>query len=235
MNRFGDIDSSFKRLPPVYGYRSSKLVSIEQALEPIQPYINDLPYYIGLAKKYCHFPSEHGLTKDESASIYIYTMEWDEDALYRVLNKALRSENRQALKVWFPYLKLFSTALDKLPTIKESVWRGVALDIGKNYAKGQLFTWWTINSCSSSVSIIKDFLGDQNHSSIFHIQALNGKKISGYTENEQEDEVILRLGTQLRVKSSPLHQTNNSYLVDLIEIDDNNDRPSSPSMCEICL
>ena len=37
-------------------------------------------------------------------------MEWGDTTLYRVLNKALRSENRQALKIWFPYLKLFDTA-----------------------------------------------------------------------------------------------------------------------------
>ena len=51
MNRFGDIDLSFKRLPPVYGYRSAKLVSIEKSLESIQPLIDELPYYIKVAKK----------------------------------------------------------------------------------------------------------------------------------------------------------------------------------------
>ncbi|CAF5100969.1 unnamed protein product, partial [Rotaria sp. Silwood1] len=56
-------------------------------------------------------------------------MEWGDTSLYRVLNRALRSENRQALKVWFSYLKLFDIALDKLPTVKEPVWRGVRLDI----------------------------------------------------------------------------------------------------------
>src|SRR5689334_10192843 len=107
MNRFGDIDVSFKRLPPVYGYRSQKFVSLEQALEPIQPQIDELPYYIQIAKRYCHYPSEHGLSKDQSAAVYIYTMEWGESSLYHVLNEALRSENRQALKIWFSYLKLF--------------------------------------------------------------------------------------------------------------------------------
>ncbi|CAF5024153.1 unnamed protein product, partial [Rotaria magnacalcarata] len=150
MNRFGDIDASNKRLPPVYGYRSEKLVPIEKALEPILPHIDELPYYIKIAKKHCHFPSEHGLTQDQSAAVYIYTMEWGDTTLYRVLNKALRSENRQALRIWFPYMKLFDTALDKLPTVKEAVWRGVPNDIGKNFAKNQIVTWWSVNSCSSS-------------------------------------------------------------------------------------
>ncbi|CAF0777079.1 unnamed protein product [Adineta steineri] len=219
MNRFGDIDVSFKRLPPVYGYRSEKLVSIEKALQPIEPQIDELPYYIKIAKQHRHFPSEHGLTKDQSAAVYIYTMEWGETTLYRVLNKALRSENRQALKIWFPYLKLFDTALDKLPTVKEVLWRGVPLDVGKNYTKNQLMTWWSINSCSSSANVIK---------------SINGKKISGYTEYENEDEIILRMGTRFRVKCDTLEQSNGSHIVHLVEIDDeNNDEPLSSAMNEM--
>jgi hypothetical protein len=222
MNRFGDIDASNKRLPPVYGYRSEKLVPIEKALEPILPHIDELPYYIKIAKTHCHFPSEHGLTQDQSAAVYIYTMEWGDTTLYRVLNKALRSENRQALKIWFPYMKLFDTALDKLPTVKEAVWRGVPIDIGKNFIKNQIVTWWSVNSCSSSSKVIKNFLGDNKKATLFLIEAINGKKVSGYTEFENEDEVILRMGSAFRVKSDPLDQSNGSYVVHLIEIDDNN-------------
>ncbi|CAF4319927.1 unnamed protein product [Rotaria sp. Silwood2] len=233
MNRFGDIDASFKKLPPIYGYRSEKLVPIEKALEPIEPQINELPYYIKIAKRYCHFPSEHGLTHDESAAVYIYTMEWGETTLYRILNKALRSENRQALKIWFPYLKLFDTALDKLPTVKEVVWRGVPLDIGKNFAKDQIVTWWSVNSCSSSVDVIKNFLGSSKHSTLFLIEAIYGKKISRYTEYENEDEIILRMGSQFRVKSNPLDYSYSSHVVHFIEIDDNNDQSLTSAMNEM--
>ncbi|CAF1234185.1 unnamed protein product [Rotaria sordida] len=225
MNRFADIDLSFKKLPPVYGYRSQKLVPIEKALENIMSEIDELPYYIKTAKKYCHFPSEHGLTRDESAAIYIYTMEWDETSLYRVLNKALRSENRQALKIWFPYLKLFDTALDKIPTVKEVVWRGVPLDIGKSFTKNQMITWWTVNSCSSSVDVIKNFLGNDRKSTLFLIEAVNGKQISGYSALKNEGEVILRMGTEFRVKSNALDHPYGSHVVHLIEVDDNNDTP----------
>ncbi|CAF1056702.1 unnamed protein product [Adineta steineri] len=233
MNRFGDIDVSFKRLPPIYGYRSEKLVSIEKALEPIESQINELQYYIKIAKKHCHFPSEHGLTRDQSAAVYIYTMEWGETSLYRVLNIALRSENRQALKIWFPHLKLFDSALDKLPTVKEILWRGVPLDIGKNFNKNELMTWWSINSCSSSVNVIKDFLGNNKNSTLFLIEGINGKKVSGYTEYENEDEIILRMGTQFRVKSNALEQSNGSHIVHLVEIDDDNDEPLASTMNEM--
>ncbi|CAF3228216.1 unnamed protein product, partial [Rotaria sp. Silwood2] len=221
MNRFGDIDVSVKQLSPVYGYRSEKEVILEKALETIGPQIEELPHYIMIAKRHCHFPSEHGLTQDQSAAVYIYTMEWGETSLYRVLNKALRSENRLALKIWFPYLKLFDTALDKLPNVKESLWRGVPLDIGKNFTEGQIVTWWSINSCSSSVNIIKSFLSDDKESTLFLIEAVNGKNISGYTQYENENEIILRIGSQFRVKSDALKQSNISHLVHLIQINEN--------------
>ncbi|CAF4170638.1 unnamed protein product, partial [Adineta steineri] len=222
MNRFSDIDCSFKTLTPVYGFLSTELVSLEKALEPIESQIVNLSTYIKIAKKHCHYPSEHALTHDESASIYIYTMEWGEQTLYRVLNKTLRNENRHLLKVWFPYLKLFDTASNKLPTVKENVWRGITEDIGKNFIKNQIITWWSINSCSSSVNIIKGFLGNKKNSTIFLIEALHGKKVSGYTQYESEDEIILRLGTEFRVKSNALDHPNGSYLVHLIEIDEKN-------------
>ncbi|CAF1349133.1 unnamed protein product [Rotaria sordida] len=235
MNRFGDIDVSFKRLPPVYGYYAEKLVPIEKALEPIEPQIDELPRFIKIAKRYCHFPSEHGLTHDQSAAVYIYTMEWGETTLYRVLNDALRSENRKALKIWFPYLKLFDTALDKLPTVKEVVWRGVPIDIGKNFIKNQIVTWWSVSSCSSSVNVIESFLGNGKNATLFLIEAVNGKKISGYTEHEYEDEVILRMGTEFRVKANTLNHPNGSHVVHLIEIDANNAQPLALAMNEMQL
>jgi hypothetical protein len=230
MNRFGDIEFSFKRLPPVYGYHTEKLVSLEKALEPIESQIDELPRFIKIAKQYCHFPSEHGLSQDQSAAIYIYTMEWGDTTLYRVLNNALRAENRKALKIWFPYMKLFDTALDLLPTVKGNLWRGVALDVDKTFTKNQLIVWWSVNSCSSSVNVIKDFLGNGKKSTLFLIEATNGKKVSGYTEYENEDEVILKMGTQFRVKGDPLEQTNGSYLVHLAEMDNNNDEPMAAAM-----
>ncbi|CAF1413856.1 unnamed protein product [Rotaria sordida] len=235
MNRFGDIDVSFKRLPPVYGYHAEKLVPIEKALEPVEPQIDELPRFIKIAKRNCHFPSEHGLSRDQSAAVYIYTMEWGDTTLYRVLNKALRSENRQALKIWFPYLKLFDTALDKLPTVKEVVWRGVSLDIGKNFIENQIVTWWSISSCSSSVKVIENFIGNGKNATLFLIEAINGKKIAGYTEYETEKEIILRIGSQFRVKSDVLKQSNGTHLVHLIEIDDNDDQPLASAMNDMHL
>lgn len=222
MNRFSDIDVSFKQRPPVYEYHDEKFISIGKALEPIEPYIDELPRYINIAKRLCPFPSEHGLTHDQSVAIYIYAMEWAGTTLNRLLNKALRSDNRNALEIWYPYLKLFDTALDKLPTVKEVLWRGVPLDISKHFSKDQIVTWWSFNSCSSSMNVIRNYLGNEQNSTLFMIEAMNGIKVSGYTPNEQEDEIILRMGTQFRVKAKFLDQINGSQVVYLTEIHDYN-------------
>lgn len=62
------------------------------------------------------FGTAYGLTPDMSASIYLYTMQFGtEPSLFQELNKTLRTENRQALKPWFPFLKLFLSASHTLP------------------------------------------------------------------------------------------------------------------------
>ena len=86
-----------------------------------------------------------------------------------------------------------------------------------------MITWWSVNSCSSSADVIENFLGNGKNVTLFLIEAINGKKVSGYTEYENEDEVILRIGTQFRVKSNPLKQSSGSHVVHLIEINDDND------------
>jgi hypothetical protein len=68
------------------------------------------------------------------------------------------------------------------------------------------------------------------------IEAVNGIKVSGYTEYESEDEVILRIGSHFRVKSDPLAQSNGSHIVHLIEVvddDDEDDQPLASAMKKI--
>jgi hypothetical protein len=184
----------------------------------MESHIDELKRSIKAAKKYCHFPSEHGLTHDESAAIYLYTMEGGENSFYRVLNEALRSEDRPAIKPWFPYLKLFDTALAKLPTVRKNIWRGVVGDISMNLKKGEEFTWWSVTSCSLSMDVVKDFLALEKTSTLFLIEAVNGKCVSGYTNYPDEDEVLLAPGTQLHVMANISNHPGGLNIVHLIEL-----------------
>jgi hypothetical protein len=104
-------------LEPISGYEQELLLSLEEACQPLENILGmELKLYIIVAKLNSKEP-ENGLTQDESASIYLYTMEWNEteNSLYAVLNQALRTADRSKLRPWFKYLKLFFTALFKLP------------------------------------------------------------------------------------------------------------------------
>jgi hypothetical protein len=223
MNRYTDVDLKNKKLPPVGGYWNERLVSLEDALKPIEPLFHDLKRSIKTAKKHCTFPSKHGLTHDESAAVYLYTMEGGENSFYQVLNEALRSENRPALKPWFPFLKLFDEALKKLPIVKGSVWRGVPGDISGQFMKDQVLTWWNISSCAQSVDIIQGFLGSGNNSTLLMIEAVNAKDVSSYSYYPNESEVLLGLGTELRVKGHILKHHSGLNIVHLVQLKDDDD------------
>ena len=85
------------------------------------------------------------LTRDESAAIYLYSMP---TSFFSRLNNTLRAENRHALKPWFAFLKLFITALEKLPSTKATIWRGVNYDDTLIFVDNDVHIWWSVNSCS---------------------------------------------------------------------------------------
>jgi hypothetical protein len=85
-----------------------------------------------------------GLTQEESASIQLYTMEWQSsnNSLYFHLNAALRAQDRGLLVPYFGYLKLILSALWKLQSVRKTVWRGVKTDLSSKYPVGKTFVWW---------------------------------------------------------------------------------------------
>lgn len=61
-----------------------------------------------VAKMRCQNPPADDLSLDESASIMLYTMDWEpqDECLYFVLNANLRSENRKKLVPWFCFFEI---------------------------------------------------------------------------------------------------------------------------------
>ena len=78
------------------------------------------------------------LTEDEIAAIYLYTAQWTSGvSLFTALNNALRTEDRNAVRPFFPYLRLLLGGLRKLPVVNRPVFRGVKLPLYKDYTKGK--------------------------------------------------------------------------------------------------
>jgi hypothetical protein len=110
-------DEPKQMLKPIAGYEYEPLLPLEEACKPLEDILDhELKQNISIAKMNSTEP-ENGLTQNESASIHLYTMEWDvrENSLYMVLNRTLRLADRGKLRPWFKYLKLFLTAFFKLP------------------------------------------------------------------------------------------------------------------------
>jgi hypothetical protein len=196
---------------PIFGYQHLHITSLEQAMEKIIPIVPEVKEYVPLAKQHCNRDSSV-LTWDESAAIYLYSMPV---GFFTCLNESLRAENRNALKPWFAFLKLFITALEKLPSCDIVVWRGVADDIGSAFVDNDMQVWWSVNSCSKALNVVQIYLGDKG--TVFAIDATNGKDITAFSAFQQEQEVILMPGSRFRVKSKSLNFRNSLFIVHLEE------------------
>ena len=86
---------------PITGYANEPTVSLENAVEPLVSFLPTISHNAARAKRKCKNPPRDGLTLDESASIMLYSMEWDphNQCLYIVLNETLRSGDRSAQTV----------------------------------------------------------------------------------------------------------------------------------------
>ncbi|CAF4979267.1 unnamed protein product, partial [Rotaria sp. Silwood1] len=176
------------------GYLNEPLASLEEALQPFNGQIDQLSYYIKEAKTKCHFPSEHNLTRDESAAIYIYTMKWSNKCLYDHLQEAWNSQDRSRMKPWYKYLRLFKSAFDKLPNAKKEIWQGTPFDesiIEKLSSKSPtLYT--SMGLCLQSSNEIQNYLEKNGITKIILIGYIsaNGKLIGAYSANPW-NEVLL--------------------------------------------
>ena len=147
-----------KMLMPICGYEDMPLVSLEEAVEPLVPILPRIRDYVYVAKQRCEPVPADGLSRDESSSIMLYTMEWEpeEKCLYFALNATLRSEDRRKLRPWFSYLKLILTALSQLPSNRHFVYRGVKMDLSEQYPKDKTFILWAFSSCTSSIEKLEN-------------------------------------------------------------------------------
>ncbi|CAF4657873.1 unnamed protein product [Rotaria socialis] len=190
---------------PISGYQECPLLSLEESIQPLKSILSDIETYAHASKVLCDNPPADGLTRDESASIRLYSMEWypTDKCLYVTLNETLRSADRNKLKPWFPYLKLILTALKKVPSFYGTVYRGVKLDLTKEYFQGKLFTWWGFSSCTTSVAVLQNdgFLGKTGLRTIFSIETNSAVHIKNHTYFPMEEEVLLPPAIQFKVVS----------------------------------
>ena len=191
------------------GYEQMPNVSLEDAVASLQHLIPDINEKLRIAKQQLGSPVQRklkrrGLSSDELTAIRLYTMQWVENrkSLYWLLNKNLREGDQcEQMEPWLGYLKLFLSALIKLPSEKRTVWRGVKEDLSENYARGNTITWWCVSSCTESIKLLQQdqFLGQSGKRTLFSIECCRGKMVKDCSDYPEELEVLLLPGTQLMV------------------------------------
>jgi hypothetical protein len=203
--RFCNVDTEpQEKLQPIQGYETLPLVSLENAVKPLIHYVRDVERMAQMVKEYCDAPKD-GLTHDESASILLYSMEWEptNQSFSFILNTTLRKADRGLLKPWFLYLRLIIAALVKLPSepTRFTVYRGVKMDLSAQFTKGNKIVWWAFSSCTKSVSILDNerFMGKNGTRTLFIINCYSGKEIRNHTFYPDEEEVLFFPACQFEV------------------------------------
>ncbi|CAF3923207.1 unnamed protein product [Rotaria sp. Silwood2] len=166
-----DVQDS-KTVGSIIGYAEEPLLPLADACIPLIPIIFNILAYVSTALEHTpDYPSD-GLTRDESASIFLYTTEWKDEhrSLYSALNETLRTADPEQLQPWFKYLKLLLTALVKIPFApQQTVWRGIRKDLRLEFPRGTSVIWWSFSSCTTTLPVLENdlYLGyeDQNCSS----------------------------------------------------------------------
>ena len=193
-------------LRPIAEYAKEPLLPLYKACAPLVDILNDLYAYIQVALDETPDVPSDGLTFDESAAIRLYTMEWQKPhrSLYVMLNQTLRSRNGEHLRPYFKYMKLFITALVKLPCVPQStVWRGVARNVSEDFPPNSPITFWTFSSCTAALPVLESntFLGNTGERTLLSVEAINGRKIHAHSHFSTEDEILLLPGTHMIVQS----------------------------------
>ena len=191
---------------PVVGYADEPLLPLPEACAPLINIVHDLLVYVQLALDETLEHPPDGLTVDESAAIRLYTIEWDgpHRSLYSMVNHTLKSTDREALRPYFKYLKLFITAVVKLPCVPPlTVWRGVTKDLSTEFSPGTPVTWWAFSSCTTALSVLENnmYLGNTGNRTLFSVEAMNGRTVRDHSHFVTEDEMLLLPGTHMIVRS----------------------------------
>ena len=201
-----EANSTMTNPSPIRGYADEPLLPLIEACAPLAGTIQNLSFYVQIALNETPEQPSDGLTFDESAAIRLYTFEWENprQSLYSMLNYTLLNDDRECLRPYFRYLKLFLTAVIKLPCVAPStIWRGVTKDLSAQFSLGTTVTWWAFSSCTTTLPVLENnmYLGNTGARTLFSVEAINGRTIRAHSHFVTEDEILLLPGTRMIVQS----------------------------------
>jgi uracil DNA glycosylase len=213
-------DEVAQELPAIVGVLATPLMPFADAVAPLAKLLRGLDYYVkyslAFGQKKVGGTAAGKLSEHEIAALYLYTCE---SVFYRELNASLRDPTRTRIPPYFPYLRLFFSALSKLDGHDGSLWRGVARDLRAQYAQGSTVTWWGVSSCTPKLEVARGFLGGKGKRMLFEVTPVQAVSIRSYSAFTGEDEYVLPPGTQLKVTEVKTER-DGLYTVKLEEVPD---------------
>lgn len=193
-------DETAGELPPISGVMASPLVPLAQAISLAGAHVENpeklLTRAHAFARKLLDAGQAGPLGENQIAALHLYTMP---SSFYRKLNAALRDPTRAEALAYFGYLRLFLSAMNRLPRESVSLWRGVRSDMHAQYPVGSTVTWWGVSSCTSSVKVAQNFLGALGPRTLFELRATSAVNLQKYSAFSGEQEFLLAPGACLRV------------------------------------
>lgn len=199
---FEQLDKEEEGLLPISGVMTLALPSTLEAACSGVCTASSLKSSMSNGKKHAEKQSG-GPTVHIEAHLYGALMLYTSNAIYRQLNAALRSEDRNKIKKYKPYLRLLFEALNRLPQQKRTLWRGIGVDLFDQYTVGSTITWWGVSSCTSDMQVAKNFMkGCGTACSFLTVNTKSAVDISNITFYGNEKESLLAPGTQLKVLNS---------------------------------
>ncbi|MFF0752622.1 ADP-ribosyltransferase domain-containing protein [Streptomyces sp. NPDC004267] len=187
-------------LPPVTGVFDTPLMPFEDAVAPVAEVLAGLGRHIDRSREFGKRRADEQpdgpLSADAIAALYLYTCE---SGFYRDINAVLRSADRGRVVPYLPYLRLLFSAVSRLPAQHRPLWRGVGLDLRRQYPVGRTVTWWGVSSCTSEPAVARAFLGSRGKRTLFEVTPARAVGIRNFSAFTGEEEYILAPGTQLEV------------------------------------
>jgi serine/threonine protein kinase len=146
---------------------------------------------------------QHQLTELEAQAVSAYTTDardhggLREHSIFFVYNAAIRSANPQDVELWSEFSFLFCTALDKLPAVAKTVFRG--LDVPLTQLSHQYVangTIWLTSMTSTTTDKAKTLLqfgagASGRPGTLLHINAVDAKDISDFSKHKTENEYVI--------------------------------------------
>eukprot|EP00995_Heteronema_vittatum_P013221 NODE_92_length_1984_cov_341.535917_g69_i0.p1 GENE.NODE_92_length_1984_cov_341.535917_g69_i0~~NODE_92_length_1984_cov_341.535917_g69_i0.p1 ORF type:complete len:619 (-),score=202.34 NODE_92_length_1984_cov_341.535917_g69_i0:128-1876(-) len=130
-----------------------------------------------------------------------------ERQLYRDMNTLMRDNAGTPLDIlplphtFQPLIYLVQKALEALPAIPSTVYRGIALRVDpQHYPPGACISWPAFSSTSAAVQVAKDFINQSNSTGVLFILHLTTtRSIMEFSAFAHEQELLLPPHTCLRV------------------------------------